>query len=414
MEQYHAKTKQKNQDIIDELALRAEENIGKVIASYDINKPNDQNSKLFGKESRPTLLSVADYLKVPGLTDRQVNKTDIVKGVMSRIANLLLEPCRRCNEYYNVGIDERPTLSCMFCGQGCHSQCYDTDAGNLAPGLFYICISCEDYEMKRKLAVAPTEKSDLTVKATSSKVAAATVQVTTEVAEDDASGSQSQTEASQVSPQNLDKDSDAHVIDPSPDKHSKAICRYFRRDICRHGITGKQASNSADGCKYFHPVVCPRSRTKGKCNVAGCTKFHPKMCYTGINTGKCYKPNCRYWHLSKVVRHPPREHDNSSSDFLHHVHPTAAPHNSQLGDDGNTHSNDFLAIKKEMLMFQQQLMLQVSQMFKANMMAHRPQSQFVGPPVETGAHYQPPTAPPVHQNQWANSQGYQPHHNYGE
>ena len=65
---------------------------------------------------------------------------------MNKLAALLLEPCRLCNHYYNVGRCETPLLTCFFCGQGCHNNCYKEVVDHeqsTTPGVFYACISCE-------------------------------------------------------------------------------------------------------------------------------------------------------------------------------------------------------------------------------------------------------------------------------
>lgn len=402
MESYYENTKDQNQDIIDDLALKAGEEIGKIIASYDITKSDSQNLKMFSKESKATLVLVADFLKVP---DMNANKSDLLKSVMSRIANLLLEPCRSCKTYYNVDLDEIPVLSCMFCGQGCHSTCLGAENANLSPGLFFICISCEEYELKKKLAVAPSVKNNKKVMATSAKTSENTMLACQE----------SDVDTSSQAEQTSNTSNGNSTTTP---EQQKVVCRFLKRGSCRHGITGKKGANSDEQCKFFHPVVCSRSRTKGKCDIQGCTKFHPKMCYRGINTGKCYNSKCKYWHHSKVERRRPKndhdgQFDNSQPPSFPHISHRGFPRESMNSNAPHSNNNNsFLELKEEMKNFQQQLLLQVSQMLQnCAPYPNGMQNQFQSPaPTPTAVdHHSIPAvqSPQMHKHQWQNNQTFQ-------
>lgn len=80
-----------------------------------------------------------------------------------------------------------------------------------------------------------------------------------------------------------------------------AVCRYFLRQECRHGIKGKD-------CKFDHPALCfkyTRNGTKnGGCKNKDCKYFHPKLCANSLKERECFKNECRFYHVKGTKRKP--------------------------------------------------------------------------------------------------------------
>ena len=125
MENYYENTKVRNQQILDELIINAPViEAANVLKWYDISKTANVNlKKILQESSKPNLETTAKYLKID---HDNVKKPELAHMIIERVATLFLEPCRLCNNYYCIGLDDKPILKCYFCGQGCHNKCYKT------------------------------------------------------------------------------------------------------------------------------------------------------------------------------------------------------------------------------------------------------------------------------------------------
>ena len=79
----------------------------------------------------------------------------------------------------------------------------------------------------------------------------------------------------------------------------KTVCRYFLRQECRHGVSGKD-------CKFDHPKLCYkfiRNGSKhGGCKKQQCNFFHPRLCQSSQKERKCVQKSCKLYHLKGTKR----------------------------------------------------------------------------------------------------------------
>ena len=97
--------------------------VQEILRSYDYDSDSTEILNSLCKLYKSDLLVAADYLKKLPRSFRY--KEDLARAIISRIDNLLLEKCRICKQWYSVGKDDDPTISCSVCGQGCHDSCYN-------------------------------------------------------------------------------------------------------------------------------------------------------------------------------------------------------------------------------------------------------------------------------------------------
>lgn len=295
MENYYEVTKERNEAIINELILEAgetEDVIADTLKFYNISKSSVDNCKTIEKESTKAVLEkVADFL---GCDPKAKKKPELAKSIIEKVATLLLEPCRLCNDYYSVKRTEKPLLSCYFCGQGCHNACYDEATLGRSPiiqGMFFICLSCEN-----------EEKKSLKLNSSSVKPSKRTQHV-----EQSTLNEHGQELSTIQSNQNKAEDGNDNGKPPHDAGRKKvpAVCKFYKKGTCKYGLSG----NSGGKCKFSHPKLCHKYANYGRfgehgCKNHNCSKWHPKICYTGVSTGVCSKPHCRYFHGSGITRAP--------------------------------------------------------------------------------------------------------------
>ena len=75
------------------------------------------------------------------------------------------------------------------------------------------------------------------------------------------------------------------------------ICKYYRRGICRHGLSGNKEVEGKI-CTRIHPKVCAKFFKHGfhkirGCNgkASGCQEFHPSICLDLLK-GECIGREC--------------------------------------------------------------------------------------------------------------------------
>ena len=82
----------------------------------------------------------------------------------------------------------------------------------------------------------------------------------------------------------------------SPNDTLVEICPYYKKNICRYGVSGK-------GCNKHHPARCKKLMQHGTRQPDGCNKgkqcseFHPKMCPTSITKNECFDIDCTGAHV---------------------------------------------------------------------------------------------------------------------
>ena len=85
------------------------------------------------------------------------------------------------------------------------------------------------------------------------------------------------------------------------DKRERAVCRYYRKGNCKHGIVGRE-------CKFSHPKPCRRFMEHGNKNRRGCKLgnkcrwFHPTLCKNSLTNHECFVDSCKQLHVKGTRR----------------------------------------------------------------------------------------------------------------
>jgi len=151
---------QKN--IIADLCIRAPNTaVRDCLRKYDPSKQQWQITNGFEAESKKVLVETLAYLGKPDM-DKYLAKA-LPNELFCRIQNLLPDTCHLCKDIYCLKVDDKPVVSCVKCGQGCHNKCIldrinktEDDLVALNPverealinphssiGLFYVCGPCQ-------------------------------------------------------------------------------------------------------------------------------------------------------------------------------------------------------------------------------------------------------------------------------
>ena len=155
-------------DIIAALCVGApSDNIRNCLRKYDPTKTTWQLEKDFKKDKKDILVDSLLYLGVPGMN--QYRHDALPHELVCRVQNLLPDTCNLCKQTYCINIGDKPILSCVRCGQGCHNSCVlqligkttdDLNESNnfgeslvnpySALGLFYVCGGCQEETIPNK------------------------------------------------------------------------------------------------------------------------------------------------------------------------------------------------------------------------------------------------------------------------
>lgn len=283
-----------------------------ILKCYDYDTEGSEISEALHKFYRKDLLITADYLKVPSQTYRY--KDDLVKTIIKRIDNLLLEKCRKCKTWFSVGKDDTPTISCSSCGQGCHDSCYQNLGKILEeyPGLSYTCSRCDQVEQpdrpKKRESVEP--KTNTPINTSSS----------------------------------LNQSIHHQDEDEENEEESLPICQKLRRGKCPHGISGRTL---VDGrrCEFRHLKRCQYYCKHGTDPREGCDRgrdcnlLHPILCRFSVKSRLCTNLQCKFTHLTGTKRYRPRNqvHDygrqnEDNYQFNHQDRPNQNNYQSQVGN----------------------------------------------------------------------------------
>ena len=157
-------------DIIADLCVKASTTaIRDCIRKYDNSKPHWQIKNALGQEQKSVLVDTLCYLGVPGMD--MYLATELPNKLFCRIQNLLPDICHICNKKYCIKVNDKPVISCVHCGQGCHNECIldlvgktEEDLVGLtqkyrealvnphpAVGLFYVCGPCPEKKIPQKV-----------------------------------------------------------------------------------------------------------------------------------------------------------------------------------------------------------------------------------------------------------------------
>ena len=319
------------EDVLAELASQAQEtSVRDCIRSYDPNQSSVKQKNTFTALTKDVLVETLEYL---GLPNQEVHtKPTCVTILMRKLKNLLPKKCGICDEQYYVQRGKEPLLNCGICGQGSHDPCIlgklsvsEADKPNFTPadahnkinpcglpGLHYLCMDCEKSTIKE---AEPTGRVRLQSTTDELPPSQENTDVTTD--SNASAGDSSDTHNANASGSSTNSNDNPM---PQAASNSKKICRFFQKNTCRHGITGK-------GCKFYHPKPCNKLLKHGTRTPHGCTlgknkceNFHPKMCPSSLSKGECITTNCRLQHV-RGTKFPMKESpQNSGSEAPNQAH----------------------------------------------------------------------------------------------
>ena len=323
-------------------------------------------------------------------------------------------------------------LKCAMCGQGAHNQCLANLLGiseqeliDLGPseakarinpfkipGFIYMCEVCKRDSVPIVELIQPPDTPAATAVADhpfDAQGAAAAVNQNQNSTLDDEAVSQNvqaladrhvPSQQLQVPPRQEDPNQQYQT-----DQSNALICGFYKRGICRFGLSGK-------GCSKQHPKACYRliqhgTRGPNGCNRGtNCSMFHPKMCQQSIAVGECLTLDCPLRHVrgtrrSTTSRPLQSFRNNQQSAIPPLMNQNTAFRNSNLQIPQNQPmQSNFLdmmqAMKREISQLAQQIQTMnthIPQQTPAPQPPQRPQP----PRPPQHQYYPPPTTPPKQQ-----------------
>lgn len=330
----------KQMDILTDLCAGApSQDVRQCLQVYNPANIYTKLKKAFKRLSPNAILDTLVYLKRPG-ANALSTKVQLVEYLLSRIQSLFPEVCPDCDEEYCIGLDDKPLMSCIFCGQGAHDSCAKSRVTAVCgkyititniKGIVYYCSACSD-----KVPIDISGKSDAQIESENENA------VTDQSPDDrhDAHGTPQvlpvpdpETETAQPQPEAN------RPRPPAENGRVKRICPHYRRNQCRFGRAGK-------GCSKRHPEPCQRLMKYGNfCdeNLDGCwgaptcPEFHPRICRSSMAERTCSKPDCTFRHLDDTTHSQPLVHDEPSRDRRPHsqASDTLPPQSNQLPPQRN-------------------------------------------------------------------------------
>ena len=312
-------------DILAGLCAQAPDTeVRDVLRLYPLDAQLGEHKKPFKRSgiTKPKLVKTMDYLKCPGMEDYKVDT--VIDNLVIAIQALLPDKCSFCDKTYVVEFGEKVLLSCVFCGQGAHSDCVAEKCGLTAedvpdltpekvhqmifpcdiPGLTYTCNAC--------IHKIPSKDAGKLKAAVAAAVpAAANGGALPPIAE------APEAEGVPDEPAAASANEDAQVVadpvlltrmprksgDRRPSQDTPQICQHYKKGSCRFGRKGTD-------CPHDHPRPCRRLLNHGTNPTRGCLKgdacdgFHPDMCNASLTTGECLDKSCKKPHVRGARRHP--------------------------------------------------------------------------------------------------------------
>ena len=309
------------------------------LRKYDPSKTSVQIEKALKTEKKPVLVETLEYLGVTGT--EEYRHSALPHELLCRVQNFFPDTCGMCNEVYCIKLEDRPIISCVRCGQGCHNACvlklmnksYDElnesnqfglDILNpfAALGLFYVCPPCQEKVVPNKDDLKTRKRGPATN---------GTVTDQPNLAQDTTAPDGSQginpsvadpgTRTRRISTvSNASDSTDANTIgddnrrEPG-NNEQRPICKFYRQGRCKHGISG----NKDGPCNFRHPKPCNKFLANGTNQRRGCTKgnqctgFHPQMCHRSLKERICSRRDCKFMHIKGTKRHEEQANETPPS-----------------------------------------------------------------------------------------------------
>ena len=325
-------TAEQQAHIIAQLCADApNETVRNCLRKYDITKTEWQIETLLKKDRKDTLLETLTYL---GLQDMSHYKVDSLRHeLICRVQNLLPDTCHLCNQTYCISLADKPIMSCMRCGQGCHNSCvlqlmnisegelnesnkFGADLVNpyAATGLFYICGHCQPEIVPQKAVLMCTKKGRGPAKNRSSASSSnTTVNADTETSPQDTENNDEvvNTSINEGGNNNDTPESAAPASIPATGGEAPvstpALCKFYQHGRCKYGLSGRKNGT----CAFSHPKPCKKFLNNGTKNRGGCTRgsdcifHHPKVCHSSLQDRTCFREDCKYVHIRGTKRTAP-------------------------------------------------------------------------------------------------------------
>lgn len=318
------------------------------IRLFNVNTLHDMKAKRFRTKfssvDSDVLRGTINYLNGPDMSE--YTKEACIDKVIAMIDHYLPHKCNMCNDDHSISLGEQSLLNCDKCGRGIHQQCllkhlnhasvHDntglpsqeevtsmTNPSSL-PGLRYLCGSCDaklipsSAQGKYKRLVKKRSDNDQSTETTSSsqenaaagesQPASTSAQPSIVIDDDDDDLPPVLRHFDEDPPHNAANQSDQNKTatkSHNDQTETKTICRFYRQNRCKHGITGHGIPGTQ--CKFDHPKPCIRFTAHGTgsggCREGlKCSKFHPRMCRDSLRKNECLNPDCTFPHVRGTRR----------------------------------------------------------------------------------------------------------------
>ena len=393
-------------NVIAELVVKAPtKTVKECIRKYDPALPSRQNKKALKSIKKDIIQESLTYLskgkKPTG------NKNDLIDKLCLKIKNYFPDICQICNMEYTYKISDPEFLSCFSCGQEVHRECYlellkkmnlvDENEKVLKyifniPGLCFLCTTCQ-----KETIIFPNDGQDSITSQNHE------VQDDHSVIDDDnlnANESPVRSRQSSVMERNESEENiqrfptfPEHKSRLQSKNHEQTTCKFFRRNACKYGISGK-------GCKFLHPRMCKKLIEHGTRQPRGCNKgrdcnfFHPVMCLNSLRKNECFDEDCNRRHVKGTKRNQTKPSESEKPP----QHTTESQFNNTpnqhfieliqtLRSDMDTKINAISMHLQQLISYQNRQNLQpLSQnntpqhrAFAFNQFPHQPQNQMMKP-----------------------------------
>ena len=162
-------------------------------------------------------------------------------------------------------------------------------------------------------------------------------------------------------------------------KSNAAICRFYLKNICKHGISGKGIPG--EQCKFSHPRRCVKFTTHGTLQ-GGCKKgklckdFHPPMCRDSLKSKLCTNMQCKFTHIKGTKRYESATYQHSNETHQQFEQPDTP----NTGHNNSDHGH-FLGVLNS-------LKQELFQMMEEKLSHHAPPRQVMMPHIHQQIHPQ--------------------------
>ena len=234
-------------------------------------------------------------INIKTMDDRNLNKAEIIRLIISKIKSYLPSQCCICNESFRLKVTDVALFSCAGCNRASHDcEAYQDFRNSLPNGLLkgfvWLCEDCGEAEYKDS---KPTAKRSTKQPHSQSVVGSGK----SEVPVNKESETQAQSKVSDDTA-NLPNGNDSLALE---------ICPEYKKSNCPHGIRGNKLIDG-NKCKFSHPKPCQKycgygSRGEFGCKAGSkCPNFHPRLCRYSLSKKLCTNENCKFVHLKGTAR----------------------------------------------------------------------------------------------------------------